>query len=200
MATSTTYTVTTTESISEFWVLLPGPKDTPYEGGWWNVHVVLPDQYPYRSPSIGFTNKIFHPNVDEPSGTVCLDVINQTWTPLYDLQNVFDTFLPQLMRYPNPSDPLNPEAAILLLRTPAAYNAKVQQYVKLYATLECARKCVPGTPPSTLTPPPTADAGSGVSRSPAVSHGMTETPPSPANRNADNACNDDDEPLPEIDV
>ncbi|OAQ82261.1 ubiquitin-conjugating enzyme [Purpureocillium lilacinum] len=111
---------------------------TPFEGGLWKVHVELPDSYPYKSPSIGFVNRIFHPNIDELSGSVCLDVINQTWSPMFDMINIFEVFLPQLLRYPNPTDPLNGEAAALLIREPKSYEAKVKEYVQKYATKDAA--------------------------------------------------------------
>lgn len=60
------------------------------------------------------------------SGSVCLDVINQTWSPMYDMVNIFEVFLPQLLRYPNPTDPLNGEAAALMMRDPKSYDAKVK--------------------------------------------------------------------------
>jgi ubiquitin-conjugating enzyme E2 H len=105
----------------------------PYAGGQWKVHVELPNDYPYKSPSIGFWNRMFHPNVDEVSGAVCLDVINQTWSPMFDLVNVFEVFLPQLLLYPNPTDPLNGEAAALMMREPEQYAAKIRDYVRKYA-------------------------------------------------------------------
>jgi len=117
---------------SDIYVVFHGPKDSPYHGGSWRVHVELPDGYPYKSPSIGFCNRLFHPNVDEMSGAVCLDVINQTWSPMFDLLNVFDVFLPQLLLYPNPADPLNGEAAALMLREPDRYQAKIRDYVGKY--------------------------------------------------------------------
>lgn len=40
--------------------------------------------------------------------------------------NIFEVFLPQLLRYPNPNDPLNGEAAALLMRHPKDYDAKVK--------------------------------------------------------------------------
>ncbi|KAH0550965.1 Ubiquitin-conjugating enzyme E2 8 [Trichoglossum hirsutum] len=136
----------------EFYVRFKGPEETPFSGGLWKVHVELPDQYPYKSPSIGFVNRIFHPNIDELSGSVCLDVINQTWSPMFDMINIFEVFLPQLLRYPNPTDPLNGEAAALLMREPKTYEAKVKaltvastanqmtlaEYVSKYATKDAA--------------------------------------------------------------
>jgi len=40
--------------------------------------------------------------------------------------NIFEVFLPQLLRYPNAADPLNGDAAALQMRDPAAYEAKVK--------------------------------------------------------------------------
>merc|ERR1719398_112681 len=103
------------DGMQEMFIVFAGPKASPY-----------------KSPSIGFMNKIFHPNVDETAGSVCLDVINQTWSPMFDLVNVFDVFLPQLLLYPNPTDPLNGEAAALLMRDPVGYQQRVKEYVQKY--------------------------------------------------------------------
>ncbi|KAJ1725020.1 ubiquitin-conjugating enzyme E2 H [Coemansia erecta] len=122
------------DNMQEFYIRFKGPDDTPFSGGEWKVHVELPEQYPYKSPSIGFVNKIFHPNIDELSGSVCLDVINQTWSPMFDLLNIFESFLPQLLRYPNPTDPLNGEAAALMMRDAGGYDSKVKEYVIRFAS------------------------------------------------------------------
>jgi ubiquitin-conjugating enzyme E2 H len=56
---------------------------------------------------------------------------------MYELVNIFSIFLPQLLLYPNPKDPLNSEAARLLINDEKAYNSKVKDYVARFA---CSHK------------------------------------------------------------
>lgn len=129
------------------------------------MHVELPDQYPYKSPSIGFVNRIFHPNIDEVYvSIVCvINILQERFrvsrrhqpnlvtdvryslhyipaNAVKDMINIFEVFLPQLLRYPNPADPLNGDAAVLLLREPKTYENKVRDYVSRYATREAVEE------------------------------------------------------------
>ncbi|EFC41589.1 ubiquitin-conjugating enzyme [Naegleria gruberi] len=105
------YKVQMNDNHAEFFVKFYGPKDTNYEGGVWKVRVTIPENYPFKSPSIGFANTIYHPNC-------ILDVINQTWSPMFDLINIFD------------------KAAAFLMRDAEAYKKKVRDYVEKYAKEE----------------------------------------------------------------
>ena len=47
--------------------------------------------------------------------------------------NIFEMFLPQLLTYPNPSDPLNPKAASLMNQNLKLYEETVRTFVKNFA-------------------------------------------------------------------
>ena len=60
--------------------------DSPYEDGRWTINVQLPKNYPYSSPSIGFVERIYHPNIDlkypsptHPPNLTFLDQVLYAW-------------------------------------------------------------------------------------------------------------------------
>lgn len=109
---------------------LKGPVDTVYSDGVWRISLIFPEQYPFKSPSIGFKDKIYHPNIDYKSGSVCLNVLNENWSPIYTAEHILTTFLPQLLTYPNPDDPLNLDAADLFIKNKDLFDSKVKNLIK----------------------------------------------------------------------
>jgi ubiquitin-conjugating enzyme E2 H len=70
---------------------------------------------------------------------VCLDVINQTWRALYDLTNIFESFLPQLLACPNHIDPLNGDAVAMYLHWQEEYKQKIKEYIQKYTREEALK-------------------------------------------------------------
>jgi ubiquitin-conjugating enzyme E2 H len=116
---------------NEFRVILEGPKDSPYEGYAYAVGFSITESFPFKSPSVGFRTRIYHPNVDEASGTICLDSLNKTWSPAFSLENVMQQ-LTFLLQYPNPADPFNREAASLMLQNEAHFKDHAKSHASKY--------------------------------------------------------------------
>ena len=53
---------------------IPGPKNTPWEGGLYKLYLEFPPDYPVLPPKCIFEKKLFHPNI-YPSGLVCLSIM-----------------------------------------------------------------------------------------------------------------------------
>jgi ubiquitin-conjugating enzyme E2 H len=94
-----------------FYVILKDIDFEPWKGGVWKVRFELPENYPFKSPSVGFVTKIWHPNICFDAGSICLDVLNTEWTPIFNLECIINQYIPLLLQNPNPDDPLNQEAA-----------------------------------------------------------------------------------------
>ena len=61
---------------------------------------------------------------------VCLPITKWFLFFLSDLSNIFESFLPQLLSYPNPVDPLNGDAAALYLHKPEQYKEKIKGMIE----------------------------------------------------------------------
>jgi len=59
---------------------IEGPPETPYEGGIFWIMVYASQNTPGVAPILRFHTKIYHPNIDHRTGTLCAD-FQQKWSP-----------------------------------------------------------------------------------------------------------------------
>jgi ubiquitin-conjugating enzyme E2 A len=105
-----------------------GPDDTPWEGGTFKLLMEFSEDYPNKPPAVKFLTTMFHPNI-YADGKICLDILQNQWSPIYDIAAVL-TSIQSLLSDPNPASPANGEASQLYERDRREYNRKVREIVE----------------------------------------------------------------------
>ncbi|EAW07711.1 putative ubiquitin conjugating enzyme E2 [Aspergillus clavatus NRRL 1] len=117
---------TSSDDLTQLTALLAGPQGTPYSQGLWRLHLKMPEDYPKSPPKATFKTRIWHPNVEESTGAVCVDTLKRDWKSTLTLKDVLvvEQTISCLLIYPNPDSALNSTAGALLQED---YNAFARQ-------------------------------------------------------------------------
>lgn len=86
------------------------------------------EEYPTKPPVVKFVSKMFHPNV-YADGALCLDILNNRWSPTYDVAAIL-TSIQSLLHDPNPDSPANGVAAQLYSENRREYTRRVREIVE----------------------------------------------------------------------
>ena len=108
-----------------------GPTESPYEGGVFFLDIHFPVDYPFKSPKITFTTKIYHPNINADGG-ICLDILKDQWAPALTISKVLLSIC-SLLTDPNPDDPLMPTIAHLYKTNIDEYKLRAAHWTRKYA-------------------------------------------------------------------
>jgi len=110
---------------------IPGPEGSVYEGGVFNVEIMINHDYPFSAPKVLFQTRIYHMNISD-KGNVCIDILKNNWSPALSIFKVVLS-LSSLLTDPNPSDPLVPSIATEFLRKRPMHDHNARQWTEMYA-------------------------------------------------------------------
>ena len=119
------------DNIYKWKAFINGPKDSPYEGGLFELELTFTNKYPFKPPKVVFLTKIYHMNINS-SGQICLDILKENWSPALTITKLLLSIC-SLLTDPNPDDPLVPEIANLYKRDRTLYMATAREYTQSWA-------------------------------------------------------------------
>lgn len=120
------------DNLFEWDAMIIGPTKTPYEGGMFRLKIYFPVDYPFKSPKVLFTTKIYHPNINS-GGIICLDILKTQWSPALTISKVLLSIC-SLLNDPNPNDPLEMDIAKQYISDKAKYEDVAKQWTLQYAS------------------------------------------------------------------
>eukprot|EP00800_Vazella_pourtalesii_P013804 TRINITY_DN3374_c0_g1_i1.p1 TRINITY_DN3374_c0_g1~~TRINITY_DN3374_c0_g1_i1.p1 ORF type:complete len:256 (+),score=71.76 TRINITY_DN3374_c0_g1_i1:721-1488(+) len=112
------------QNILEWDVVIFGPPDTPYAGGYFKAKMTFPQEYPYSPPKFTFKTSLWHPNV-YMNGDVCISILhppgedplsgelpNERWNPTQSVRTILLS-VQSLLNEPNTSSAANVDASVM---------------------------------------------------------------------------------------
>lgn len=104
------------------------PDEGMYRNGRFVFSFKVGPNYPHEPPKVKCDTLVYHPNIDQ-EGNVCLNILREDWKPVLTVNSIVYG-LQFLFLEPNPSDPLNKEAADMLQANRRAFELTVQKSMK----------------------------------------------------------------------
>jgi len=104
------------------------PQDGYWKGAKFNFVINIPHDYPFTAPEVVCNTLIYHPNIDF-KGRVCLNILRFEWSAALGLGHVLFGMM-TLFLEPNPDDPLNIEAADLMVKNPTKFKQNVAESLR----------------------------------------------------------------------
>eukprot|EP01137_Pigoraptor_chileana_P020750 Opistho-2@83544 len=122
-------------------VMIIGPPDTLYEGGFFKAHLIFPKEYPQRPPKMKFITEVYHPNVHS-NGDVCISILHEPgedkwgyekaserWLPIHTVETILLSVI-SILSDPNDESPANLDAAKDWRERREEFRRKVQNCVR----------------------------------------------------------------------
>ncbi|CAI5700817.1 unnamed protein product [Peronospora effusa] len=119
-------------SLSELRGSIRGPEATPYEGGYFQLEIIIPPKYPFEPPQMRFMTKIWHPNISSQTGAICLDILKDAWSPALTIKTALLS-IQALLSAAEPTDPQDAEVAKMYLHDQKQFLNTARFWTESYA-------------------------------------------------------------------
>jgi len=104
------------------------PQEGLYEKATFEFKIKIPQGYPHLAPTVTCNTRVYHPNIDL-QGRVCLNILRAEWAPVLGISHVLFGLM-TLFLEPNPDDPLNHEAADLMVKDYSSFKNTVYRSLR----------------------------------------------------------------------